>query len=474
MLIKNYDNFIRVPKKYLIPILVFIVSSIYFISMTSSVGTFFNVASDAPLFLIAAKYLRLGHPSPGSPLYHLLNAGWLQIIPIASDYYSLAIFNALCSAGVATTLYLITKKILAPLIWMSAGVVVTQSTILEQYAMCVLFLVVSYWLYTKDKRSFVYAVASFGVMVNHLAGIAILVYLANDLYNHRNIKPFLWTFVSLPLLLSVPIVNRPPYLMIGGASFKDYWDYFSGARFGGGLVMGLAIIPMDDFLQRGNEFLRIFLGSLGVAFFIAILAIKKYWKESFVLPMLFIFPTFYWFTNLDPATYTYTVVSIAFATLLVCKYNWKLGNTVCTIGCVLLIFLNYTWYDLGRTLDPYNSQQIWYEELDKLEPGAVLQTNTSGMATLWVMMNNLENGTEIVNIIREVLHSTLDQRPALVEKVLEAEEKGILYETVIVDNETYFMETYNVTSSDIVKWIVESPWTLGNSQDFDYSTVRTQ
>ena len=32
----------------------------------------------------------------------------------------------------------------------------------------------------------------------------------------------------------------------------------------------------------------------------------------------------------------------------------------------------------------------------------------------------------------------------------------------------------NVTSSDIVKWIVESPWTLGNSQDFDYSTVRTQ
>ena len=221
MLIKNYDNFIRVPKKYLIPILVFIVSSIYFISMTSSVGTFFNVASDAPLFLIAAKYLRLGHPSPGSPLYHLLNAGWLQIIPIASDYYSLAIFNALCSAGVATTLYLITKKILAPLIWMSAGVVVTQSTILEQYAMCVLFMVVSYWLYTKDKRSFAYAVASFGVMVNHLAGIAILVYLANDLYNHRNIKPFLWSFVSLPLLLYVPLVNRPPYLMIGGASFKD-------------------------------------------------------------------------------------------------------------------------------------------------------------------------------------------------------------------------------------------------------------
>ena len=95
-------------RPWTIPIIVFAIASAYFISLSATFPTFYNANSDSALFIIAAKYLRLGHPSPGYPLFTLINAGWLQLTPFWTDVASLTLLNAVVSGAVALVLYLLT------------------------------------------------------------------------------------------------------------------------------------------------------------------------------------------------------------------------------------------------------------------------------------------------------------------------------------------------------------------------------
>ena len=439
-------------KPLIVPLLVFGVAAAYFISLSSTVPTFFNVNSDAPLFITAAKYFRLSHPSPGSPLYNLINMAWLHTLPFSSDYFSLTVLNALCSSAVAAVLYMITRSLFAPLIRLAAGVVVSQSIILEQYCLTVLFMVVSYWCYKSDKRSWAYALASFGIMINHLAGFCILAYLINDVYRKNSLKPFLWSFIALPLLAYLPLFNRPPYHLIEGESLLDYYDYLFGGH--KGLIGGLSIIPTDDLVQRMWEFSRVILGGLGTAFILIALGIKKVWKDSFVLPLLFIFPAVYYFTDLDAMTYTYTTVSVAFGAILACQYKWKFAKGVCIAGAIALIALNVQWFDFGRTLDHEQTQTKWYEALDKLPDDAVLQVDRAGCcAILWVDLYNMETGRNINNIKKAIVDTPPSGRGIFVDMVRKAESEGRLYESVITDTDNYTVETFKIKSDELVQFI---------------------
>ena len=63
----------------------------YFLLLGSQNLTFFNMGEDGPLFVQTAKFLSTGAPSPGSPLFHLTNAGWLRVFDFGTDYGTLVI-----------------------------------------------------------------------------------------------------------------------------------------------------------------------------------------------------------------------------------------------------------------------------------------------------------------------------------------------------------------------------------------------
>ena len=440
-------------RPWVIPLAILVVASIYFISLSASFPTFFNADSDAPLFIIASKYLRLGHPSPGYPLYALMGSGWLQLTPFLTEVWSLTLFNALASGAVALVLYLITRSFLAPLLWMSAGLVVSQSTILEQYCLTILFMVTSYYFYTKDKRSLAYAIASFGVMINNQAALCILVYIANDLYKHNSLKPILWSLISLPLLLYIPLVNREPYLVIEGNSLKDYWRYFFGQR---GVILGLAIIPTDNLVKRLWDLSRILIGGLGVSLILIALCIKKVWKESFVLPLLFILPLFYYFTILNPWAYTYALPGLAFGAILACAHEdrFKFIRNVAIGGAIALIAINFTWYDLGRTLDKDKTAVQFLETLDSLPSDAVIINHKSFSTTMWTMLYNLDNDKDLYylswNVMEEYSENSGDIESYNYPKIFEkAAIEGNLYEYALRNPETLEIGLKQISVGDI-------------------------
>jgi len=437
-------------KPWVIPLAIFMVASAYFISLSASFPTFFNADSDAPLFIIASKYLRLGHPSPGYPLFALLGSGWLQITPFFTEVWSLTLFNALASGAVALVLYLITRSILAPLLWMSAGLAVSQSTILEQYCLTILFMITSYYFYKQDKRSLAYAIASLGVMINNQAALCILVYIANDLYKHNSLKPILWSLISLPLLAYIPLTNREPYLVIEGNTLKDYWLYFFGQR---GVILGLSIIPTDNLVDRFWDFSRILIGGLGVSLVLIALCFKKVWKESFVLPLLFILPLFYYFTILNPWAYTYALPGIAFGAILACSHNSKFLRNVCIGGAIALIAINFTWYDLGRTLDKDKTAVQFLESLDTLPRDAVIMNHKIFTTTMWISLYNLEQDKELYYLSWDVMGEYSQNSgdieaydyPALFEK---AANEGKLYEYALTDPDTLEISLKQISVGD--------------------------
>ena len=63
-----------------IPVAVFGLALFYYLVLRAWDHTFYNMGEDGPLFLQTAKYLTTGAPSPGSPLFHLTNAGWVTCI----------------------------------------------------------------------------------------------------------------------------------------------------------------------------------------------------------------------------------------------------------------------------------------------------------------------------------------------------------------------------------------------------------
>jgi len=325
-------------------------------------------------------------------------------------------------------------------------------------------MIVSYYFYRQDKRSLAYAIASFGIMVNHQAGFCIIAYLANDIYRHNSLKPFLWSFISLPFLAYIPLANREPFLMIDGDSPRNYINYFFGQR---GLIMGLSIIPTDDLITRSWETARLVLGGLGISVILIYFAIKNTIKDSIVLPILFFLPLLYYFGMLSSWAYTYTLPVIAFGIILACQYEWKFIRNACIVGSIVLIAMNFMWYDFGRTLDQDKTNVQFLETLEELPSDAVIISHKGFLTPLWLMLYNLENDTNIRNLSWDLLGEyTTDNRnwpynghgDHAPTELIEAEEDGRLYEYSLIDAKTLEVQLKRVSKddkeySDFIKWL---------------------
>ena len=371
-----------------IPIAVFGLALFYYLVLRAWDHTFYNMGEDGPLFLQTAKYLTTGAPSPGSPLFHLTNAGWLRVFNFGTEYATLAILSSIYSAMAAALLYVITRSLLAPLLWVSSAVVLSQSTILELYTLLTLIMLLAYYAHTKDKRTLAYFIIGLGVGVHHIAGMGFLALVIYDFINHRSLKPALAFLLVIPLFLYIPLTNRPPYYMIGGNTFLDYIRYFFQTA--SGLMGGLPLWPPDNIYGRLWDVFRVTLGGLGLSIILTYLAVRKDWRE-YLLPLLFgILPLLYYVTTADSKSYFTTLPTVAFLGIIACRYDWKILKSLCIGVCAVIIGMNIFLYDFDR-LDPDRTAVKFYNQLEQLPPNSVLETCWCFSNSIYVNMTYLYN-----------------------------------------------------------------------------------
>lgn len=409
----------------------------YFTVLTAPGLTWINTDSDGATYLTSAKYFTLSHPT-GAPLYNLINMAAVRI-PLGEEAWRLAIMSAIAASLTTALLYLITKNLLAPLVFVASGLVVSQSTIIETYSLVTLLMVLGYYLHTKDSR-LKYLVLGFGLAVHHLAIFALLPLMVYDYFNNKSLRSSLLVLPPLLLYIYVPVFNREPFNWIAGNGFSAYIKYFTGQ---GGLIGGLSIIPTEDLIKRIQDFSVVVFG--GFAFSIVLLIfgiIISIQQKNYLLPALVILPLAYYASDLAPQTYVYTLPAFAFGALIIANAPVeKFYKGVVVVTSLILIMLNVQLYDIGRTLDPNLSASQYYKDLSSIPNDSTIWVDSNGWEATTVWMYNLDNGLSSIKVVSR----GFSRIPPTGQKLLfEARENSTLYKTPSTDTKTYSVE--------IVKW----------------------
>ena len=344
----------------LIPFGILLLAVAYFGMLSAPDITWINTDSDSGIYLWSTQHLGLSHPT-GAPLYNLF--GHLVTKPfdtIRESAQALSLLSAVCSAITCYILYLETKKFLAPLIFAAAGVVVSQSTIIETYAATTLCMVLMY--YWRDKKWLFLIPAILAIGIHHLAGLALI-----PLLIYRRTWTDLFILVGALWYIYYPFAVRPD----AGWSEQPWLKYFAGQNF---LIGG--IDPQVSLPTRLYEFLTVMVGGLGIAtiFLFRITRLPKLIWFLIGLPLL------YYVTDLPPQTYVYTMPSFAFLGIALSKViENKHEVIVVTISCLLMVGFNIYYFDIGNRLDPEpTSARIFLEDLKRLPEGSIVYAKHRG------------------------------------------------------------------------------------------------
>ena len=411
--------------------------------------TWVSVGSDGPDYMLAAKYFRVAHPT-GEPLYTLLGALWVRLIPIGSEWWRYSLLSAVFSAGTAAILYAATRRLVAPLVYLASGIVVSQSTILELYAPVTFFMVLAWWLHDMGYRAWGYAAIGLGLAVHHLAGFMFLGLVGKDYIQKRSFWTAGWAIlVGLPWYAYIPLANRPPYVSVAGESLADYKSFFlsQGGLLGGLNIMASRFVISEDFRERLWDLTRVLM-ALGPALVVLALAVKARVRgREMFLPIVAGLIALYWFTDLDPRVYTYLMPAIALVALMVGLYTEKgarhLHMIVAVFSCIVMAN-NLEIYDIGgRYLDPHHSAEEFRAELASIPPNSIVWTYNRGWEAMTAELYNYDHGTDFNTVL--MAH----QRDDAAEGIEAAYAEGRLFRTVIVDPESYLVRL-ELTTPELV------------------------
>lgn len=369
-------------KKYWAELLVF--GAIFAVLMIDLIPdiTWINTDCDGPHYIYSAKYLYPAHKT-SAPLFLLLGHLFLMI-PIATEAWRFALLSALASMGTCIFIYLSIKHhtnnrwyaIIGILVFGSSALVISQSTIIESYALTTMLGMGAYYFSIK-KRWWLCAIFLGAGLAVHTLGIIpiIIILIANKEFRCYEYCGIIFLF--LLFYLYIPITNKPPYMWQSpnnslGTSFIT--DNLSTLLM---LFGGLSIWDLPK---------RIFdaIGILGISLTIAVIplsiALKK-WKQP--LFWLFVLPIAFYVTNLAPQTYVYMMPSIAAGAILagiglkeLQKHPTWIShgfNGILAITLIGMLAFNCVYFNVGKTLDPnLSAREFWNKELPKIPDGQIL------------------------------------------------------------------------------------------------------
>lgn len=380
---------------------IFFIALAYFGFLAAPDVTWINTDSDSGIYLWSTKHLGLSHPT-GAPVYNLIGyvlTSWTDDLRIRAHVLSL--FSALCSALTTLVLFKETKKFIAPVIFMASGVVVSQSTIIETYALSTLIMVLLYY-YRDTKWSYVLT-AIMGIGVHHLIAFA---YIPIVIYRWKE-KKLQWTdllvFTGILWYIYIFFAIKPD----AGWSNVPWYKYFTGQQF---LIGGLDIV--NDGPLRLVDFVTLILGNMGIV----LLSLTKL-KDKLLIALI-LGPLIYYITGLPPQTYVYIMPSVAFAAISFSIFEHTMWiRATASIACLIVIGFNLYLYDIGKHLDPEpTSARMFLNQLEAIPEGSSVHVADRGYEG--VMTWNIDKELTVGNLRK------LNIRPDYVSVITEPERYG--------------------------------------------------
>ena len=432
--------------------------------------TWINTCSDGPHYVYASKYLYVAHKG-GAPLFILLGKLFL-LIPFGTEFWRMTLISVIASVVASVLIYLIVKHhlkdnpkarwygLLGAVAYGGSALVISQSTIVETYALTTMLGLLAYLMVLKNRFAWASVAIGAGLAVHPITlFVAIPIVLFNK--KIRKLK-YLAIVAAFGLFyLYNPIIarlNPPPYDMWSNLTpGNGLVDFFSTAIM---LSGGLAIW---DFPQRVLDtvgILGLSLGIMLVGLVVYLLITKKVWKTD--LFWLFALPLLYFLSDLAPQTYVYLMPSIAFGVIMACIAVSRKLNLIAVWACVIVLTVVNTYaFDIGRTLDPELSATKYYrEELSKVPDGQFLMPQY-GWQWAMIFLYNKNEGRNIVPICVDTVVSSTYQD--------QLHKDGVKFDDVGIATRTDTLEKQNELATSIVR-LNENVWVTRDTVPETYGT----
>lgn len=340
-----------------IPWLLFLFAAAYYCSLSVRSYTWLYVSQDSGDWLMASTIWTVPQPL-GSPLYiflgHLLHAMHLNL-EIAMPL----LLSALPSAITVVLVYLIAERVskswfialTSSLVLVGAFVFLSQSTILEEYALATMFLVSAYWFYLRKEHKLTMLSLGLGTAV-HIIG---LVFFLMFIYIERK-EWRLWTKPILIYMLTgiAPYIYVPVLMMLHTPPFMaGYWSLSALFAYMFRTANGVLFqISVYDFPQRLWVAGANVVVSLSIAIIPVVIAIlkKPYDKAKWILVLFTLFPFVYYLLCIDMTTWTYLTFGLPFACILAATALADIDipfKRLVTIGAIIFIVLNVVYLNSG-------------------------------------------------------------------------------------------------------------------------------
>lgn len=406
----------------------------YFIYLAAPGLTWINTDSDSSIYIAAALHFLPTHPT-GAPAFNLINMGIVRALPLVSPAHALAIGSAVASGITAGMIYGKTRSVIATMVFLAAGLVVSQSTIIESYALVTMCMVGMYlW---RDRPLAVVGFGLIGLGTHHLIGLTLLPVLFTHWQNKTLSRAHLLLLLAPLWYLYLPLSLKPDFIDIWlrGNGWMDYLEYFGSQ---GGLTLGLAIVSQDA-LTRLADFVPIVLSGFAAA----LLPIAARFRND-LLTWCMVLPFIHYGFGLPHVAFVYAMPGFAFGGIMAAQgipriQEWlkeydarKYVPWLVAAPAALMIAVNLWVFDIGRSLDPEMTATAFYNDLYELPDDAVIWTYHRGWELVTVRLFNQDNDTRIDYILRA--HNDIAQAR---DAIREAYHDGRLYHTQLANPQDY-------------------------------------
>lgn len=372
----------------------FVIPLIFYLFLCTTEYTWIFVSGDSGDWLASATWWMVPQPL-GSPLYILLGK-IISLIPNINLPAALTIILSVIPASI--TCYLVHKitykltnlrylSTLSTFSLLASSIYLSQSTVLEEYAIATMCLVLAYWWYINNKLKLSMLALGLGTAIHAIILPIALIWFVVEWQRRKELLKCLWIYLlCLGFYALIPILmylEKPPFLA-GYLSWSSMYDYLFGTS--STIIGTLSIFDLPERLWRFTAFIVVNLG-LGLIPIFYLIRYIKISKDNISFPhnpiilILLLTPSFfiwYFLTNLDPTTWTFLTFAMPFLVVIMSigLYKIKLQNKTTAMnltrgiiliatftGCMNTTFLNP--HHLSPEISPAVAIKASLEELPK-------------------------------------------------------------------------------------------------------------
>jgi len=296
-------------RKYL-PVGIGLTAFAYYYALSSKIYTWIFVSGDSGDWLAASNWWFAPQPY-GSPLYITLGH-FLNLFPGDLVVKMTVLLSCLPAAITVALVYLIVREmtkvewagLIASGVLLTAGIFLSQATVLEEYAIAVMFVTLAFYFYLKNRKALTVLCLGLGTAV-HIIVLAIAVLWFAIHYREWRLwlrqTPIYFVSGILPYSLILLLMYLDTPRLIAGELSWGAINCYLGST---GTVGSTSLMEAP---RRLLEFSQVTLLSYGLALVPASLSIRKPLDNRYkVIIVTIVFSFWLYITDKDPTTWTFT------------------------------------------------------------------------------------------------------------------------------------------------------------------------